>query len=101
MGEDMWMICPVCSGEGNYVNPDIDSHGLSREDFEQDPDFREDYMAGVYNVSCRICGGSGKIKKEEWKAKQESLEQAAEDRKMRMYENGVWEPGVSDWRYGD
>ena len=33
-----WMICPICKGEGSYVNP-IDSNGLTGEDFADDPDF--------------------------------------------------------------
>ena len=95
-----WMICPICEGEGKHVNPNIDSHGLTREDFDEDPSFEEDYFNGVYDVSCQTCSGSGKIRRDEWKEKKELLEQAAEDRRLRMYEDGVYEPGVSDWRYG-
>ena len=50
-------ICPDCQGRGSYVNPAIDSHGLSREDFDEDPDFREDYMSGRYDIQCRTCQG--------------------------------------------
>ncbi len=58
----VWEICSLCEGEGAYVNPSIDAHGLSAEDFAEDPDFAEDYFRGVYNISCRECGGNGKIK---------------------------------------
>lgn len=26
------VVCPSCDGTGSYVNPSIDSHGLSHED---------------------------------------------------------------------
>lgn len=47
-----WEICSRCRGHGKHVNPNIDGHGLSQEDFEEDPDFRESYFAGVYDVAC-------------------------------------------------
>jgi len=50
-------ICPDCNGKGKYVNPAIDSHGLSSEDFDEDPDFREDYLSGIYDIVCCSCHG--------------------------------------------
>ncbi len=50
-------VCLTCNGRGKHVNPSIDAHGLSREDFEEDPDFAEQYMSGVYDVTCYGCGG--------------------------------------------
>jgi hypothetical protein len=52
-----WEVCPTCEGRGKHVNPAIDSHGLSAEDFAADPDFREDYMRGLYDQPCNECGG--------------------------------------------
>lgn len=52
-----WVVCPVCNGEGSHVNPAIDAHGLSAEDFAEDPDFAEDYMAGAYDQPCNRCQG--------------------------------------------
>lgn len=52
-----WAVCPVCQGAGTHVNPSIDCGGLSAEDFDEDPDFAEDYMAGAYDVPCNRCGG--------------------------------------------
>jgi hypothetical protein len=54
-------VCHVCQGRGNYVNPAIDSHGLTRDDFDADPDFYEDYRAGVYNIRCEGCEGRATI----------------------------------------
>jgi len=52
-----YTVCPTCDGRGTHVNPDIDRHGLSHTDFDQDPDFREDYMRGVYDIECTTCKG--------------------------------------------
>lgn len=52
-----FQVCPDCEGKGTYVNPAIDSHGLTSEDFDEDPDFREDYMRGRYDVRCKSCDG--------------------------------------------
>lgn len=50
-------VCNTCEGEGKHVNPDIDRNGLTAEDFEEDPDFRDDYFSGVYDVICSECKG--------------------------------------------
>lgn len=50
-------MCDVCQGKGHHVNPDIDRHGISEEEFYDDPDFREEYMSGTYDVTCRWCRG--------------------------------------------
>lgn len=50
-------VCFVCNGNGSHVNPSIDAGGLTREDFDEDPDFREAYMSGLYNETCRCCNG--------------------------------------------
>ena len=53
-----WVVCSRCSGKGTHVNPAIDGNGLSQEDFDEaGPDFRDDYMAGVYDVTCYQCDG--------------------------------------------
>ena len=56
-----FVVCNVCQGRGTYVNPAIDSHGLTRDDFDADPDFYEDYRAGVYNIRCEGCEGRATI----------------------------------------
>ncbi len=57
-----WAICYVCEGDGKVVNPSIDAGGLSADDFDEDPDFAEQYMSGTFDIACRYCGGSGKIR---------------------------------------
>lgn len=50
-------VCGTCEGKGHHVNPSIDIHGLTGEDFEDD-DFREGYFNGRYDVACNECGGA-------------------------------------------
>jgi hypothetical protein len=52
-----WEVCGTCNGKGTHVNPSIDAHGLTREDFDQDPDFEEEYFSGTYDVQCYECHG--------------------------------------------
>lgn len=61
-GEDVevpvvFEVCGTCDGKGSHVNPSIDSNGLSREDFDEDPDFAEAYFEGRYDVQCNECDG--------------------------------------------
>lgn len=50
-------VCSTCRGKGTHVNPSIDAHGITREEFDDDPGFREDYFSGVYDVQCYECHG--------------------------------------------
>lgn len=50
-------VCDRCRGTGKHVNPSIDSHGISREEFDADPEFEEAYFAGRYDVTCSVCKG--------------------------------------------
>lgn len=50
-------VCPICRGKGKHVNPSIDAHGLTRDDFDEDPEFERGYWAGDYDVRCNLCGG--------------------------------------------
>lgn len=50
-------VCSRCKGLGKHVNPNIDGNGLTREDFDNDPDFEEAYFSGVYDVQCDCCKG--------------------------------------------
>jgi hypothetical protein len=52
-----FVVCPTCQGYGKHVNPAIDSHGLTSEDFDNDPDFADAYWSGGYDVVCGGCDG--------------------------------------------
>ncbi len=53
-----FVVCYRCEGKGTHVNPAIDGNGISREDFDADPDFHEAYMAGAYDQTCSLCKGA-------------------------------------------
>lgn len=93
-----WTVCPVCDGEGKTVNPAIDSHGLTAEDFNEDPDFSEDYKSGLYDITCRGCDGQRVVEKTRIK----ELQQNSEDRALAAREDGDYEAyqGSRDWRWG-
>lgn len=50
-------VCPVCDGKGTHVNPAIDAGGLTREDWDDDPDFMDNYRSGMYDQQCNACKG--------------------------------------------
>lgn len=56
-----YVVCGTCDGKGKHVNPSIDSHGISAEEFYEDPDFRDDYCSGMYDVSCYECSGKNVV----------------------------------------
>ena len=53
-----YVVCPTCEGKGKHVNPDIDRNGITQDEMEGDPDFREEYCSGIYDVVCYGCGGN-------------------------------------------
>ena len=80
----VWEICHMCSGNGTHVNPSIDCCGLTHEDFAEDPDFLDEYMSGTYDVQCRTCKGTGKVRVPDYDAltdeQREGLEELERDR---------------------
>lgn len=52
-------VCSSCLGEGTHVNPNIDGHGITAEEWEQDWDdeSRDMYFSGGYDVTCYQCQG--------------------------------------------
>lgn len=50
------IVCPRCDGTGVHDHPAF-SNGFSQEDFDEDPDFKEDYFRGRCDVACEECGG--------------------------------------------
>ena len=50
-------VCSTCGGRGSHVNPDVDGHGITADEFAEDPGFQEQYSRGTYDVPCYGCGG--------------------------------------------
>lgn len=94
----IWVICPVCRGEGKHVNPAIDCGGLSREDFDEDPDFAEDYFSGAYDQECNRCGGRSSIQEVNWDAL--SDEQRVAYRAQLADEAAGWAEHMAEVRAG-
>jgi hypothetical protein len=51
-------VCDQCRGRGSIVNPSIDSHGISSQEFNEDPDFKKAYFAGTFDITCPSCEGT-------------------------------------------
>ena len=92
----VWVICSSCRGNGTRVNPSIDGNGISREEFDEDPDFAESYMRGDYDVQCSVCRGLGRVKEipfeeltpEEIKAAEDDARADASEAWLRRAESG-------------
>lgn len=54
-----FVVCSTCNGTGTHVNPSIDAHGITAEEWDRDWDYedREAYMRGMYDVPCYECQG--------------------------------------------
>lgn len=90
-------VCPTCDGKGQHVNPSIDSHGITSDEWDNEWSFeeQEQYMAGAYDVPCYECSGKRvspvvdeekcseemKVKVKEWHKQLEEL--AAYDAQSR------------------
>lgn len=61
-----WAVCPVCDGRGSHVNPSIDASGIPAEQFQDDPDFAEQYWNGTYDQTCTRCKGRTTIPVVDW-----------------------------------
>lgn len=97
-------VCHRCGGTGTHVNPNVDGHGITAEEFSEDPDFKEAYFGGVYDVRCEDCKGErvvleideqaceraglGALLKEYLDDQAEAARYEAEDRYTRRMENG-------------
>ncbi len=53
-------VCGTCQGKGTHVNPAIDGHGISSEEWDNEwsEDEQEAYMKGCYDVTCHECKGT-------------------------------------------
>jgi hypothetical protein len=59
-----WEICSRCEGSGSHVNPSIDGHGITSDEWngpDWDDESRETYMSGGYDVACEAGCQGGKV----------------------------------------
>lgn len=56
-----YVVCGCCRGKGRYVNRNIDGNGITSSEWSElcadNEDFAENYMSGVYDVTCEECRG--------------------------------------------
>jgi hypothetical protein len=75
-----WEVCPRCRGEGKHIAPGIDDHGITAEEFAEDPDFAEAYWGGVYDVDCSECNGRRVVAVPDWGQVPEEIKKAIDDK---------------------
>ena len=56
-------VCPTCKGTGVYVNPSIDSNGITEDEWDADwsEESKEDYINGMYDKPCDACDSENVI----------------------------------------
>jgi len=54
-----FVVCGTCGGSGTHVNPSIDSHGITMDEWDSEwsYDDQERYTSGFYDVQCYECNG--------------------------------------------
>lgn len=55
------IVCPVCEGSGSVLAPGLRGVAFSAEEMDEDPDFREGYFRGDYDVCCDECNGDNVV----------------------------------------
>lgn len=56
-----WVICPRCEGEAKVDHP-VFSNGITQSEWaDWEPEEREKYFAGAYDVTCPECKGRGSV----------------------------------------
>ena len=70
-------VCSRCNGEGVHDHPAF-SNGVSPEMWDDDPDFREDYLSGVHDIRCSVCDGKRVVDVPDWDRMTERQHELAE-----------------------
>lgn len=53
-------VCDRCEGRGKHMNPAIDGHGITEDEWngpDWDDESRETYLSGGYDITCEECKG--------------------------------------------
>lgn len=51
------IVCPECGGEGTELRGGLKGAVFYPEDFQNDPEFAENYFGGTHDVPCSKCKG--------------------------------------------
>ena len=53
-----YIVCKTCNGKGRYVNPSIDSNGITASEWQEwSYEERQSYKTGAYDITCTTCKG--------------------------------------------
>lgn len=80
-------VCGRCNGKGTHINPNVDGHGISQEEFDEDPDFKENYFGGVYDVACHECDGANVVPVFDYDHMTDEQKELAEDHERGEYQD--------------
>ena len=74
-------VCDRCNGEGKHTNPTIDGNGITASEMDEychdEPDFRENYFAGVYDITCEECKGLRVVRVIDWETFEATMPEIA------------------------
>jgi hypothetical protein len=59
-------VCQTCHGRGKCMPEAMRTHAYSQEDFEQDPELRDQMLSGGYDKTCYACKGERVVLVENW-----------------------------------
>lgn len=90
----IWVICWRCEGHGKVDHPAFSNGITSSEWAEWEPEERQNYFNGAYDVPCDTCKGSGKVKAPDiqsmtFEEKRELVLQLREQREEAEYQR-MW-----------
>lgn len=57
-----WEVCGKCDGEGRVAHPAFSDGFTQQEWYDWEPEERERYMTGFYDVTCPDCSGRTTVK---------------------------------------
>lgn len=59
------IVCPYCNGSGTELGHGLKGVCISSESLD-DPDFRESYFGGDFDVACSSCKGTNVVLELDW-----------------------------------
>lgn len=85
------VICHGCDGDGTELRGGLKGAAFSQEEMDEDPDFRESYFGGDFDVACSVCNGEKIILEHEEKGLPDNIMADFEraDRERREHEAEV------------
>lgn len=93
-----WEICDRCRGNGTHVNPSIDGHGITMEEWngpDWDDESREMYMSGGYDVRCEAGCVDGKVLEIDMAQLDDDTRKRVE---VRQQQQAEWDAEQVYWR---